>query len=377
MWNFMSLEGFSMPGEKDMDKKIVEDFSAALEKIDDGACSAYQDKMNIMVDRVNQVMLSRRDLNDLIGSNPKEVMLQNHGNHARFMTSQFCIKSPETFIRITAWVYHTYIARGFSPRYFLVELRQWQKAVEHYLDPKSAELINAFYQVMIDHHENVLELSRKIVKPEDVPEHVSPLMREYLQAILEPDTVKALQMVREYVTSSDKIKPWCEEVIRPAMYELGRLWAIGEITVGEEHLATSITQRVIASYYPLILDYPRDKGAVMVSASPGEYHEIGPRILADLMELNGWNVYYSGADTPADSIVRFLHKNRPKHICISTTLTSNLIYVVNLVKNIRDIGATEVIVGGQAYMADPRLWEKVGADNYFENADSLLKHINK
>ena len=35
----------------------------------------------------------------------------------------------------------------------------------------------------------------------------------------------------------------------------------------------------------------------------GELHEIGIRMVADFFEMEGWDTYYLGANTPADAVV--------------------------------------------------------------------------
>ena len=55
------------------------------------------------------------------------------------------------------------------------------------------------------------------------------------------------------------------KVVQPAMYEIGSLWQTGEISVAEEHLATSLMNRLMASTYSMIdtvPSHPRRKAVV-------------------------------------------------------------------------------------------------------------------
>lgn len=205
-----------------------------------------------------------------------------------------------------------------------------------------------------------------------------PHIERYLQAVLKPDSRAALEAAEAYINSSVEIATWWEHVIRPTLYEIGDLWAQGEISVGQEHLATAITQRVMAHYYPQILEQPRQKGRVVVTSSPGELHEIGGRILADLLELHGWDTYYTGANTPSESVVTLLNQHQACCLCISTTLAASLPSVSALISEVRAAQlnpAPKILVGGQAYLSAPDIWKQVGADWFAGSASEGIAYI--
>jgi methanogenic corrinoid protein MtbC1 len=211
-----------------------------------------------------------------------------------------------------------------------------------------------------------------------VADELQPYFQRYLQATLRPDMRAALQVATEYIHTPIKIATWWECIIRPTMYEIGHRWEQGEISVGQEHLATAITQRVMAHFYPQILDLPRCKGSVVVATSPGELHEIGARIVSDLLEMNGWNAHYTGANTPASSIVSLLAQTKARCLCISTTLLDNLPAVKALIAQVRSArlsSAPLIMVGGQAYQSAPNLWREVGADRFARSARAGIRHI--
>jgi methanogenic corrinoid protein MtbC1 len=201
---------------------------------------------------------------------------------------------------------------------------------------------------------------------------------EYLAALLKPDTQAAIRLTGAHVKTPEQIEVWWEQVIQPAMYTIGDLWAMGKISVGQEHLATAITQRVISVYYPLILNLPRPKGPIVITASPGEFHEIGPRIVADIFEVHGWDVYYTGANTPAATIVELLQSIEARFLCISTTLGASLPAVSALIAQVRAANLPsrpKILVGGQAYNEAPDLWRQVGADHFALSAYEGIAYI--
>jgi len=203
-------------------------------------------------------------------------------------------------------------------------------------------------------------------------------IQRYLAALLKPDMVAAIRITGEYVKAADDLVVWWEQIIQPAMYEIGNRWSRGEITVGQEHMATAITQRVMSIYYPLILDLPRYKGNIVVTASPGEMHEIGTRIVADLLEVHGWDVHCTGANTPTTSIIDLVQRTNARFLCISTTLSASLPAVSELIGHVRAadrLAGLRILVGGQAYLAEPDLWRQVGADSFAHTARAGIDYI--
>ncbi|MFQ3548946.1 MAG: cobalamin-dependent protein [Armatimonadota bacterium] len=362
-----------------MRDNLIKQFDHCLSQIDEKTATEYEKCSHQILGYVNQKLSENPKISDLIGNNPIEVMHTNHACHVDFMASAFRIKSASTFIDIIAWVYQSYSSRGFNTDYFIIELQAWIEAIKNYFDNASYESIVNTYECMMKHHNEFIKLSKMQSYKSEIDPEVEEYYRKYLEAILKPSSSEALKCTQGYIKSVEDVPFWWEKVIEPAMYEIGRKWADGEITVGQEHLATSITQRVMAAFYPLILQLPREKGNIVFTSSPGELHEIGPRMIADFLEIKGWNVYYTGADTPIDSILDMIEKYNPKFLCISTTLPFNLSNTEKLIKAVKKEYANNlhILVGGQAYSSDPYMWQKMGADGIAKNATETVEYLEK
>lgn len=337
----------------------------ALEAVDAEASDAYGRQAHLLIDYVNRRMSERADLIVLLGQLPLSVLYANHSEHARVFEGQLRLKSAAALIDLFAWVYKTHLLRGVALHCFPLELALWSEALDQHLDPPAAAQIKRVYRCLQELHPQLVLLAHN---PHVEPEITAELLdyyRRFLAALLKPDAQAAIAVTGEYVQGPAQIPIWWESVIQPSLYEIGYLWARGEITVGQEHMATAITQRVMARYYPMILELPRTKGRIVITSSPGEFHEIGTRIVADLLEVNGWDVYCTGASTPSASVIALLEQTEATFLCISTTLPSSLPAVTALIAEVRaaKLGCMpKILVGGQAYRADPAIWQRVGAD---------------
>jgi hypothetical protein len=148
-----------MGRHEDASPELQSDLKSLFPVVEDAA-AAYRAAEERLVGCVNADLMERRDVGDLIGSCPVDMMRDNHRNHARFMLTVFELNLPRLLKRVVPWVYRTYISRGFRPDYFPVELRAWQEAVGEQLSDAEARPILGVYQWMLDRHQDMLETAR-------------------------------------------------------------------------------------------------------------------------------------------------------------------------------------------------------------------------
>ena len=69
---------------------------------------------------------------------------------------------------------------------------------------------------------------------------------QLLDALLDADTPEAERVMRDAIESGLPQPLIADAVVAPAMRRIGELWATGEISVDDEHLATQISFRLLA-----------------------------------------------------------------------------------------------------------------------------------
>lgn len=154
------------------------------------------------------------------------------------------------------------------------------------------------------------------------------------------------------------------DVIPEALYEVGRLWERGEISVAVEHMATAATQDVLRDLVRRVPSSTSNGRSVIVAAPEGERHELGPRVVADLLVADGWEVFYVGAATPPGALALLTRERRPDAVVLSATLTTQLGALEQAVRRVRAASSSSpfILVGGQGTLGVPDLAAKIGAD---------------
>lgn len=361
-----------------MRRQLQDALGQPLRLVEAEAASLYSVGASVLANAVDQRLAERADLSRLIGENPVEVMFVNHANHAQFMRSLFRLRSPALLTAVLEWVYRSYAGRGFSYDYFPVELQAWIDAIDRFIAPRSqVHWLKQFYQSMLDCHDTLVALAETREPEPSIDERFREPRDAFLAALLAANEEEAEDALRAHVTRPEELPLYWQEVVAPALHAVGRMWADGEISVAQEHIATAITQRVMARMFPRIEKPPTHPHRVVVAVSPGETHEVGARMVADKLRLGGFDVLFTGADTPIESIADLTRDTQAGVLLVSTTLPFNLIAVNQLVKRVREKcdPPPRIIVGGQAYASDPDLWRQIGADARLDRLDELCDAV--
>lgn len=202
------------------------------------------------------------------------------------------------------------------------------------------------------------------------------LAAAYLDALLVGERHRASQLVLDAVEEGTSVKEIYLNVFQPCQREIGRLWQRNEVSVAEEHYVTAATQLIMSQLYPRIFSARKTGRRLVATCVGGELHEIGVRMVADFFEMEGWDTYYLGANTPTDSVLETLESRQPDLLGISATITFNLDGVIDLVRKVRsaDIGdGLHILVGGRPFNQAKGLWERVGADAYALDAQEAIQ----
>ncbi len=160
-------------------------------------------------------------------------------------------------------------------------------------------------------------------------------------------------------------------VFQPALRQIGALWQANEITVADEHLATAITQAAMARAFERDFEWSAAPGRSLLGACPEmERHEVGLRMICDLLDLLGWETTYLGASVPVDSLVAMIQKKNPDVVALSVAITPHLPRLRLMIEQIRTLFTDPplILVGGRPFLDDPSLATSLGADLTAENA---------
>jgi methanogenic corrinoid protein MtbC1 len=336
------------------------------------AAAEYRQRADRLVAEVDRKLAARPEIGSLIGDNPLSVMSANHRHHAGFMANVFRFNKFDLLTQTVPWVYRTYHSHGFSYDYFRAELAVWIEAVKEHLSPDSARSLLPVYEWLLDEHEEMTERSGMHASPLISPDPAwEEAQKAFLSCLLLGASEESMDLANRYVRNQEELRGFYLQVIQPSMYEVGACWERGEISVAQEHLATSISSRVMAALYPRFVLGKQTKGRAVVTTVADEFHELGAWMVADLLALDGWNVSCLGANTPTGDLLDMLTRLGPDLVALSSAMPFNLIRVHEVIEAIRagkEMERIRIMVGGRIFRDMTDLWRIVGADGWAPDA---------
>jgi methanogenic corrinoid protein MtbC1 len=189
---------------------------------------------------------------------------------------------------------------------------------------------------------------------------------DYLRALLAGSRREAMAVVDGAVRGGMGIRPLYLDVFQPVMREIGRLWQENRITVADEHLATAITQAAMARLYDQLFAGGAQPGPLLVAAcADQERHELGLRMICDVLEMEGWDTIFLGASVPVEDLVQMVMERKPEVVALSASISPHVARVRAAIEGIRAAvpeGGPVIVVGGRAFADDAGLAGRLGAD---------------
>ena len=139
-------------------------------------------------------------------------------------------------------------------------------------------------------------------------------------------------------------------VIEPAMEHIGELWESNSISVADEHLATAISHGVLIRLFDaLSVTRTRSRELVLLAAVEGQRHNLGLRMIADVLEGAGFEVLFLGADVPLDALRGFVAEHQPAVIGLGFGIATDVSHLAEAIQAIHEVSPEpRIMLGGRA-----------------------------
>jgi MerR family transcriptional regulator, light-induced transcriptional regulator len=193
--------------------------------------------------------------------------------------------------------------------------------------------------VIADHHDDLRERELRLA---------GEAQRAYADALLAGDATAAEHVIREAIDAGLDEVVIDDHVIRPALTLVGDLWADGRITIAEEHLATSISVRVLTLQREAFrVARERSSHRVLLAGVQGEQHVVGLEMAASVLLHAGYDVRMLGADLPVGEIPGAVERHRPAVVGLTSASALSAVNLPAAFDAVRSVDPSiGVVVGG-------------------------------
>ncbi len=298
--------------------------------------------------------------------------LQDANYHLSYLADAVAASSHALFSDYIGWAKVMLEARGIPAADLSRNLLIMSEVVAEKLPPEMRPVVQEYFEA---------GLNRLPSLPSDLPplfEDGAPhadLAKKFLRLLLSGERHSASRLILEAADSGVDVKDIYLHVFQASQREIGRLWQMNRVSVAQEHYCTAATQLIMAQLYPRIFRTEKNGRRIVATSIGGELHEIGVRIITDFFEMEGWDTYYLGANSPTSAILQALSDRRADVLAVSATMTFHIRAVENLIAAVRaaeNLKAVKILVGGHPFNIEPELWKRVGADAFATDASTAI-----
>ena len=186
-------------------------------------------------------------------------------------------------------------------------------------------------------------------------------------------------VVDDLINSNVTVDTVYTQLFQHSLYQVGDYWEKNKISVATEHMATAITENLMIRLQPQLFTTERTGKKAVIACVANEYHQVGAKMIADIFEMNGWDGYFIGANTPTAELIRFLEGQNPDLIGLSLSIYFNLPELKSTVAQIRQrFPNMPILVGGQAFRwGGTDIVKEFNNVEYLSGIDTLNKFINQ
>lgn len=209
-------------------------------------------------------------------------------------------------------------------------------------------------------------------------EYKSIISKKYLDELIKGDKKAARELIIDVFKGGLDIQGIYFDILEPALKEVGFLWEKHIVDIWNEHYITDTTIEIMNEIKNLNRK-PHNVNYSVILASPGgEMHNVGLKMISDILEIEGFRVIYLGSNIPTQSIINVIEVEIPDLIAFSVTMHYHLDsakMAIDAVKN--NFKNIKILVGGGAFKNEKEAWKYVGADYYYENGRDVIEILKK
>lgn len=147
------------------------------------------------------------------------------------------------------------------------------------------------------------ELERFLTEPRTPPARREVIPHLVEERLIAGDENGTYQLIEDAMASGAGADEVYLDLIAPAMVGIGHRWHVGEISIADEHVASSTALRVISRLGPRVASRGRMRGTILLATVSKDHHYLPTAMLRDLLRFRGFEVQDLGANTPCESIL--------------------------------------------------------------------------
>ncbi len=236
------------------------------------------------------------------------------------------------------------------------------------------------YEVSVDYLLGRTEvMSNKVAAKPEEDKH-DDTYAIYMQSLIEGDKKTGRRILLSLLKKGVPSDILYLDFIEKSLKETGKLWEMGVLPIWKEHFISEISLENMALIKRRQNREDEDGRPILTLAPGAEQHNIGLKMISDLLEAKGQNVMYLGNQLPTENIIQAIEDNKPYAIILSVTIPLHIEsakLLINVLKQRFGTKCPTIIIGGSAFNHMENVATVTGADKYCQTVDEILNVLKR
>lgn len=146
----------------------------------------------------------------------------------------------------------------------------------------------------------------------------SKIVKELLDSLEQENQRQVSQILKSAHYQGISVATIADEVLRPALSQIGELWYQGKIPIYQEHRNTELILTAVHELSGLIESPLSETAPVCLGTTPeGDPYHLGTLLVSMVLRQEGWKAHNLGPSIPLTSLTQSLKKYKPRMVWLS------------------------------------------------------------
>jgi len=210
--------------------------------------------------------------------------------------------------------------------------------------------------------------------------HRDVLIERFFTTLISGDRTAARQIVDEVIDANCPAEKVLARLFWPTVEHIQNLYRADQLSNLAHHYATRLLRQLADQMQMRLEIKPSRNRKVLLTCGPDESEELTGQIAADMLEADGYTVFFAGGGVANDEIVSALGELQADVLLVFGAAASTVPYTRLLIDHLHDIGVCpqiQVAVGGGVFNRAEGLAEEIGADIWARDPEELLQVMDQ
>ncbi len=204
------------------------------------------------------------------------------------------------------------------------------------------------------------------------------IIERLFQALITGDRSESRRIVEETRDTGVSAGELSEAVYWPVLEMINQLFRADQLTTLAHHYAMRLLRTLVGQAQSQLTQKPSRDRKVLMFSGHGETDELAGQLASDLIEADGYEMFFGGGGIANDEILAEVGENRPDILLMFASSPSDAPNIRQLIDTIRSVGAcphTQIVVGGGVFNRAEGLAQEIGADLWVKDPTELLEKL--